>query len=81
MLDPDFVVEYWHALLSGYGEFYRSVRAGKPDDAAQWCDVRANHTFVNEQERVCMRGLEGDCAVEQLDHLPEDAWVPLRSLA
>lgn len=85
MLDPDFVVEYWHALLTGYGELYKGLRAGKPDSASQWCDARANHTFLNEQERVCMRGVDGTCGLygklDQLDRTPNEAWVPLGSPA
>ena len=77
VLDPDFITEYWHALLSGYAGMFDWASASSP--AADVCARGHRQNPTNPPERVCFRGTGGKCHFKLLG-VSDDDFVPVPSL-
>ena len=79
LLDPDFISDYWHALLRGYaGLFDWSAADATP---ASTCERAHRKMPLSPQERVCFRGPKGACFLKLLGDQTDDAFVPVPSSA
>lgn len=79
-LNPDFVTEYWHRLLSGYSQLFNWSRVlGSPLADAQMCTQGPEP--LNPTERYCLRGTAGACGLPRLDLAGESFFKPIPSAA
>ena len=86
VLDPDFISDYWHALLKGYAALFdwsRDADRGptKPDTPADVCERDHRKRPLNPQENVCFRGPKGGCFLKLLGDRADDGFVPVPSVA
>ena len=80
-LNPQFVTEYWHRLLSGYSQLFNWSRVlGSPTTGAELCR-RGEQPPLNPAERYCLRGTADACAVPRLDLKGESLFKPIPTVA
>ena len=61
MLDPDFISEYWHALLGGYAALF-DFSSFATQSAQDVCSRPHRSSPIHPSERVCFRGPRGGCS-------------------
>ena len=79
VLDPDFISEYWHALLSGYAKSF-DWSDPRQSSSAQMCAQPHRKHPTNNAERVCFRGGHGGCQLKLLGAASDDGFVPIPSM-
>ena len=79
VLDPQFISEYWHALLTGYAGLFDwpSTDSG-PSATADMCSRPHRQAPYNSAERTCFRGLRDTCTHTLIGEGQHD-FVPLPS--
>ena len=79
VLDPEFISEYWHALLAGYAGLFDW------DDpelalAPAMCARQPRTQWLNQAEHVCFRGARlGRCYMKLMGTTRDQDFVPIPS--
>ena len=80
VLDPEFISEYWHALLAGYAGLFDW------DDpelalAPAMCARQPRMQWLNQAEHVCFRGARlGRCYMKLMGTTRDQDFVPIPSM-
>lgn len=80
LLDPDFISDYWHALLKGYASLFDWAIA-EHASPADVCERPHRKAPQHPAERVCFRGPKGMCYLKLLGDRTDDAFVPIPAAA
>jgi len=78
VLDPEFISEYWHALLKGYAALF-DWSATDGDSPTEVCNRPHRKAPLAPEERVCLRGPTGKCALQLLGEASDDGFQPIPS--
>jgi len=82
VLEPAFVLEYWHALLTGYAGLHKwRDPPAMPPTACERPPLRLRLPTdeLNQLEQTCLRGVEGQCRFGADARLPAswDSFLPI----
>lgn len=73
LLDPDFISDYWHALLRGYAGLFDSSHDAS-STPAEVCERPHRKAPLSPEERVCFRGPKGSCFLKMLGDRSDNAF-------
>ena len=79
VLDPEFITEYWHALLTGYASLF-DWKDARRSSATEMCQTPPRKQPNTPGERVCFRGPKGGCQLKLLGAPNDDGFVPIPSM-